>query len=120
MATIPATRVRTAADGRTCIIWKWGPFGAGDTCTPVVCAQHKDKTVHLAKGSGFGGTVTIKGSVNPASDATLLGLHNTDLSAMTATADFIGTVQEHVYQIAPSPGASVAGVTCYLILGDSK
>jgi hypothetical protein len=108
------TRVVGPHDGRT-YLWEW-TLGTGETGTPVVVPHKAEKTVHVY--GTFGGTVTLEGTLEGPAEtpAHFVGLTNSKGDAISATADYLATIQENVYLIRPVAGSGVTAVTVRVLM----
>lgn len=116
MATIAPEIIPTPLDGPGLRLIRWTPLAAGDTCTPALVAPWNDKTVYFLKGAGFGGNMSLQGTVDPTAASGFLVLTDAQGNNIdTKAADCAENVEEGVYWIKPVVGAGVAGVSCWLV-----
>ena len=116
MATVAPTIVDTPLSGAALRIFRWTPIAAGDDCTPVLVGQWNDKTVYFLKGAGFGGNMSLEGTVDPTGLTGFLTLTDAQGNNIaTKAADCAENVQEGVYWIRPVAALGVADVACWLV-----
>jgi len=84
-------------------IFKWTGLGNLDTGAPLPIPSKSDKTVQVYGTFGSGGSVTIQGSNDLATETpTYASLHKIDISALTYTSAGIDTVVDNPNLIRPS------------------
>jgi hypothetical protein len=122
MAEVKPQVVTTPFDGQGFKLIKWSNLNAGDTIEPFRCAAYADKTAHWSKGSAFGGSAGLEGSLDPdpatARYATLNDANGNPLSAFVS--DRLESVLEHCYLIRPTAAAGVAGLDVWLLLASPR
>ena len=122
MAEVAGAVQQTPISGQGFRLVKWENVNAGDTILPFVCGEYSDKTVMWSKGSSFGGSMGMEGSLDPdpttARYATLADTQGNPLSGFTE--DRIETVLEHVTLIRPTAAVGVAGVDVWLLLASGR
>jgi hypothetical protein len=99
------------------MIYRWMGMADGDTGEPLYLSHSSDKTVQIYGTFGSGGSVTIQGSNNKASEEqTYATLHKIDLSALTYTAAGIDVIIDNPIAIRPSVTAGDENTSLNVIL----
>ena len=116
MATVDAVRVFSPNEGGDQRSYVWRSVANGDTINPLDTPS-SPVGVQFRKGSAFGGSMSLTGTLIPPIESTrtfhtLNALDGTSISAVTA--DALYDIRQDVESVQPVAGAGVSGVDVWI------